>query len=104
MEMIWWMQGLGLISLAGLTPVPNFMHAQNVPAAKEVNGPEQEIWRFDKTSDLGGHEATVLGHPRVIDSPYGKAVEFNGVDGANDPARAADRGVFEDAATGGWNG
>jgi len=31
---------------------------------------------------LGGHPATVLGHPHVIESPYGKAVEFNGVDDA----------------------
>ena len=44
--------------------------------------PEVEVWKFDQTSFLGGHPATVLGHPRVIESPYGKAMEFNGVDDA----------------------
>src|SRR5438552_506770 len=39
-----------------------------------------ETWTFDRIDRLGGHVTTVLGHPRVIDSPLGKAVEFNGVD------------------------
>ena len=41
-----------------------------------------ELWRFDRIDEIGGHKTTVLGHPRVIDSPVGKAVEFNGVDDA----------------------
>ena len=41
-----------------------------------------EIWKFDRIDQIGGHKTTVLGHPRVIDSPVGKAVEFNGVDDA----------------------
>jgi hypothetical protein len=41
-----------------------------------------EIWTFDRLDQIGGHKTTVLGHPRVIDSPVGKAVEFNGVDDA----------------------
>lgn len=40
------------------------------------------IWRFDRTDSIGGHATEVLGHPKVIESPYGKAVEFNGVDDA----------------------
>jgi len=39
-----------------------------------------ETWIFDSLSKIGGHAATAMGHPRVIDSPVGKAVEFNGVD------------------------
>ena len=27
---------------------------------------------------IGGHKTEVLGHPAVIESPYGKAVEFHG--------------------------
>jgi len=42
----------------------------------------QEVWTFDRLDLIGGHRATVLGHPRVIDTPQGKAVEFNGVDDA----------------------
>jgi hypothetical protein len=42
--------------------------------------PDQETWVFDHVDRVGGHPATVLGHPHVIDSPVGKAVEFNGID------------------------
>jgi hypothetical protein len=44
--------------------------------------PSAEIWTFDRTDAIGGHPVTVLGHPRVIQTPAGKAVEFNGVDDA----------------------
>src|SRR5471030_1329082 len=40
----------------------------------------QEVWTFDRIDKIGGHPTTVLGHPHVIDTPLGKAVEFNGVD------------------------
>lgn len=40
------------------------------------------IWTFDRLDGIGGHKTTVLGEPRVIDSPVGKAVEFDGVDDA----------------------
>ena len=41
-----------------------------------------ETWNFDRLDEIGGHKTTVLGHPRVIDTPRGKAIEFNGVDDA----------------------
>ncbi len=41
-----------------------------------------ETWRFDNLERIGGHAVKVLGHPHVIASPKGKAVEFNGVDDA----------------------
>ncbi len=40
------------------------------------------IWKFDSLDKIGGYAVTVLGHPHVIDTPKGKAVEFNGVDDA----------------------
>jgi len=40
----------------------------------------EETWTFDRIDRIGGHATTVLGHPRVIETPLGKAVEFNGVD------------------------
>jgi hypothetical protein len=43
---------------------------------------QSTIWRFDNIDSIGGHATHVLGHPRVIDSLYGKAVAFNGVDDA----------------------
>jgi hypothetical protein len=45
-----------------------------------AEAPGQETWIFDRIDQIGGHPATVIGHPRVIDSPVGKAVEFNGID------------------------
>jgi hypothetical protein len=38
----------------------------------------EKIWRFDRTDRIGGHPTEILGNPTVIDSPYGKAVQFNG--------------------------
>jgi hypothetical protein len=40
------------------------------------------LWTFDRIDSIGGHPTTVLGHPRVIETPMGRAVEFNGVDDA----------------------
>ena len=40
------------------------------------------MWTFDRLENIGGHKTTVLGQPKVIDSPVGKAVEFDGVDDA----------------------
>src|SRR5712692_718629 len=54
---------------------------------------ETTVWTFDRLDNIGGHKTTVLGHPRVIDSPVGKAVQFDGVQDAlfidNHPLAAA---------------
>ena len=41
-----------------------------------------ETWTFDRLDRLGEHPTTVLGNPRVIDTPLGKATEFDGIDDA----------------------
>jgi len=41
---------------------------------------EPEIWSFDNLDQIGGHPVAVVGHPHVIDTPVGKAIQFNGVD------------------------
>lgn len=41
---------------------------------------EQIVWRFDNLDAVGGHAITVEGEPKVIDTPAGKAIEFDGVD------------------------
>ena len=38
-----------------------------------------EIWTFDRLDRIGGHRTTVLGHTRVVDTPVGRAIEFDGV-------------------------
>src|SRR5436309_8012472 len=54
--------------------------ASGVALMPQVNAPE--IWTFDNLEKIGGHPVTVLGHPKIVDAPVGKAVEFNGVDDA----------------------
>jgi len=41
--------------------------------------PGDEQWTFDRLDRVGGHPTTILGHPRVVDTPVGKAIEFDGV-------------------------
>jgi hypothetical protein len=64
-------------------------------SAPRQGGPQADaaVWTFDRLENIGGHKTTVLGQPKVIDSPLGKAVEFDGVDDAlfidNHPLAAA---------------
>jgi putative heme-binding domain-containing protein len=44
--------------------------------------PAMEIWTFDRLDNIGGHRTTVRGEPRIVDSPLGQAVEFDGTDDA----------------------
>lgn len=39
------------------------------------------VWTFDTLTGIGGYEASVEGAPTLIDTPAGKAIQF---DGAND--------------------
>ncbi|HEU0120137.1 MAG TPA: LamG domain-containing protein [Bryobacteraceae bacterium] len=39
-------------------------------------------WTFDNLKSIGGHTLTILGAPKVIDTPKGKAIQFNGVNDA----------------------
>ena len=45
-------------------------------------GAESEIWRFDRLEQIGGHATKIEGQPLIIDTPFGKALEFDGVDDA----------------------
>ena len=48
-----------------------------VPAAQ--SNVTQDTWTFDNLDKIGGLPVTVEGHPKVISSPVGKAIEFDGV-------------------------
>jgi len=41
-----------------------------------------EVWVFDRLDKLGKHPVKVEGHPKVVKTPIGKAIQFNGVDDA----------------------
>jgi hypothetical protein len=43
---------------------------------------DSETWTFDRLDGIGGHPATLLGHPKVVETPKGKSIQFNGVDDA----------------------
>jgi len=39
---------------------------------------EQIVWKFDNLKRIGGLTPTLEGRPRLVDSPVGKAVQFDG--------------------------
>ena len=39
---------------------------------------EPVVWTIDNLARIGGHAVTVIGTPRVVSTPVGKAIEFNG--------------------------
>jgi len=43
---------------------------------------QSTTWRFDDPRRIGGHATEVLGDPKVIDTPLGKAILFDGKDDA----------------------
>lgn len=43
---------------------------------------ESIVWSIDRIDEIGGHPVTVVGEPKVVDTPEGRAVEFDGVDDA----------------------
>jgi len=45
-------------------------------------GGKSEVWKFDSISKIGGHAVAPEGHPKVIATPAGKAVQFGGADDA----------------------
>jgi len=63
-------------TIAALVPLANAM--AQPPTASPSSTAQERIWRFDQINNIGGHPTEVLGHPSVINSPYGKAVEFHG--------------------------
>lgn len=44
--------------------------------------PRAKVWKFERLDKIGGLPVTVVGHPKVIKTPLGKAIQFNGVDDA----------------------
>jgi hypothetical protein len=49
------------------------------PDAAPVMPGDSVVWAIDNLQSIGGHKVTVLGSPTIIDTPQGKAVQFDGV-------------------------
>ncbi|ODP37594.1 LamG-like jellyroll fold domain-containing protein [Sphingomonas turrisvirgatae] len=60
---------------------------------------DTRIWTFDSLTRIGGHRVRAIGNPRVIRSPLGRAVEFDGVNDAvfidDHPLAGSPRFTFE---------
>lgn len=63
-----------------LTAAATLPLASLVPTFAQAGKPrDQVVWIFDNLTRIGGVEAHAEGAPQIIDSPYGKAVQFDGV-------------------------
>lgn len=65
--------------VACLLLLPVLMVLTHVPADAQTDA---VTWRFDRLDRIGGRPTRVLGEPRVVGSPLGPVVEFDGVDDA----------------------
>ncbi|HLK46963.1 MAG TPA: LamG domain-containing protein [Bryobacteraceae bacterium] len=84
-------------NIGGVLVVVFALGSQARAQERKSSGPE--VWIFDRIENIGGLPTTVLGHPRVIDTALGKAVEFNGIDDAlfigEHPLAGAETFTFE---------
>ena len=73
----------------------SFNHAM----ASAQGAPAQITWTFDRLDKIGGIATTVEGNPKVVDTPLGKAIEFDGVKDAlwieQHPLAGAETFTFE---------
>lgn len=51
-----------------------------INGGKGVSAQQQVVWHLDNLEMIGGQAVTVVGEPKIIDTPTGKAMEFDGVD------------------------
>src|SRR6267143_989643 len=80
-----------IAALGGIAAAPAVVAAQKAP--------RQITWTFDRLDKIGGVETKVEGNPKVIETPLGKAIEFDGVDDAlwieQHPLAGAETFTFE---------
>jgi Concanavalin A-like lectin/glucanases superfamily len=72
----------GFLALGVLVGRVALAAADGPAAGSHAADDASTTWRFDRLDRLGGHPTTQLGDPRVVDTPLGAAVEFDGVDDA----------------------
>lgn len=67
-----------LLMPSGTRPTPD---EQTTPA-NPANPGSSMIWELDNLERIGGHRATVLGNPVVLETEQGRAIAFDGIDDA----------------------
>ena len=65
---------LASVALAGCAESPDGSREQAGSSVDSI------LWHLDSLTEIGGHTVTVLGEPVVINTPAGRAIEFDGVD------------------------
>jgi putative heme-binding domain-containing protein len=72
-----------MLSATDLENLVAYLSSLRPATASVPRQPEDAaVWTFDRLENIGGHKTTVLGTPKIVDSPVGKAVEFDGIDDA----------------------
>nr|WP_295105657.1 LamG domain-containing protein [uncultured Caulobacter sp.] len=72
--MLAWSRREALTAAAGLSIL-----GAATPALAGKKPKDQVVWTFDNLTRIGGVAAHAEGAPKIIDSPVGKAVQFDGV-------------------------
>jgi hypothetical protein len=72
----------GVLMTLGVGAICGIFLSVRAVGAQDARHPDYEVWAFDRLDRLGGHPTTVLGSPRVIEAPFGSAIEFDGVNDA----------------------
>ncbi len=62
--------------------MPSFLRLLPLLSLAAFAADDSITWTFDNLAKIGGHAVTVLGAPKVIATPQGKAIQFNGVNDA----------------------
>jgi hypothetical protein len=60
--------------------ISSFIDAMSMLIRALDTSDEPVVWRLDNLETIGGHAVTITGAPRIIDTPGGKALEFDGID------------------------
>ena len=91
--------GLSKDDLENLVAYLSALPASRNRSGDDRRSKEATVWMFDRLENIGGNHTTASGAPKVIDSPVGKAVEFDGVQDAlfidNHPLAGAATFTFE---------
>ena len=65
-----------IVALAAVVPLAAALPALQLP--RDTSGRSATVWRLDNLESIAGHPVKVLGQPRVVETPAGRAVEFDG--------------------------
>lgn len=61
-----------------LTTIKTFFLLLVMTTVGCASQPQQHLWRIDSLEQIAGLPVVVQGNPQLVDSPYGKAVMFDG--------------------------